>query len=770
MTSTAIALLLALGASVVLALPNNSSNSSTINSNVYDLSCIENSIPSFFEPSLKIDERSSGSWLGAFKPANGTTTADFACSPLGFGVTPASLPQADHRPMLESESNMRAFRQHRHKTNTDITDSAISFELWFTPEIRPPQLEDPAIFTIGQNYQYEGTYNDETRFRHIECVGFDFRVTQLSSSKLWVSFSDYDPNGNPGIDKRCRNANVYLDEEYETNPKLTQLVVVIAHQRMMIYLNGAPAPNWPDDGTEIALSGALDKWDMDYTMQLFSNYLGAPTFQGSIHRINIHDIYMTNDQVAESYLKGLEEIPEMNKIKESRRNYQIPEISLTPSDSVIIPEGAPEASAIGLLATSTIDIASLSSYDMVLQMEILSLPVSGTLSAFDDEGDDTTIQVGDRVQVIHVPINDQDKEDSRHEDVAQPLQIQALVNYTAPSLKYFNTPKSTATGEDLGVPSESLDYRLLVVSTITNDTLFQTERVNQPIHVVHVNHPPKLVTTMTGPLIMTDTWDEGQFNGRLPSVRIKETIALEDPLDLDMDLVRVTISAKRGILTLDETYRHLAIFSDACLTRGRFMIDWQCTGTGIRDRKMTFLALPYDVEFILSNLLYEANRFGKKDTISIEIFDGVGGDCLSVEEHVSHAGATPGPFPTIYNGQCYEAAVRIQVEALEGDAFKDDGVFNLPDIVRWIGIFAILCIMAVTGWGCGKCYEMCYVCVSAKLDEEVTPDNKEKKDGNDNSSGSGSSSSEGETSIATITVTATAPPEGFEDVDLCDNV
>jgi hypothetical protein len=122
-------------------------------------------------------------------------------------------------------------------------------------------------------------------------------------------------------------------------------------------------------------------------------------------------------------------------------------------------------------------------------------------------------------------------------------------------------------------------------------------------------------------------------------------------------------------------------------------------------------------------MLYEAHYFGTAGEITIQVFDGEGGSCLTEEEHsimaVHESPSLSSPFSTIYRGQCYESAVVIQVEALEGDLVRDDGVWNWPDWLRVIAIVIALCLAVSCAVSACKCCECASNCVSAGLQKEV---------------------------------------------------
>ena len=64
---------------------------------------------------------------------------------------------------------------------------------------------------------------------------------------------------------------------------------------------------------------------------------------------------------------------------------------------------------------------------------------------------------------------------------------------------------------------------------------------------------------------------------------------------------------------------------DCC---GRGAGGWRCEGDGLDDARFTFVAPPSAANRLLQTLSYRSVATDVRDVVSVEVFDGVGGECL----------------------------------------------------------------------------------------------------------------------------------------------
>jgi hypothetical protein len=226
--------------------------------------------------------------------------------------------------------------------------------------------------------------------------------------------------------------------------------------------------------------------------------------------------------------------------------------------------------------------------------------------------------MGDRFNVAFSESEQDDNDDDQPESI-----VFASIRYTLDSTSYFNTPSTIVTGEDLQKEPEAFEYRLVAVSPDGSTILAESNPVLQSIHVVHVNHPSTLSSSVKT-LTLANNWDKGLLRGAAPSSgRLQNTIALEDPQDYDNGLCpRRYFRHPRG------TERRGTILSLGAVSGHLYWLWWTrhsvalCWKSGERIKTMRILAMPSNVGLILSDILYEAHRFGKSGEITIQVYDG----------------------------------------------------------------------------------------------------------------------------------------------------
>ena len=106
---------------------------------------------------------------------------------------------------------------------------------------------------------------------------------------------------------------------------------------------------------------------------------------------------------------------------------------------------------------------------------------------------------------------------------------------------------------------------------------------------------------------------------------------------------------------------------------------------------MSFLAYPIDVELILKDMMY-TGVYGEGGQVKIQVWDGQGGDCLSVQEHSPMTYENGQPLSSA--DECSTDMIVFDMEMQEGesalvDAFVDEGGLSTLMLI----IIVILCIV-----------------------------------------------------------------------------
>ncbi|GAX20503.1 hypothetical protein FisN_24Hu247 [Fistulifera solaris] len=132
---------------------------------------------------------------------------------------------------------------------------------------------------------------------------------------------------------------------------------------------------------------------------------------------------------------------------------------------------------------------------------------------------------------------------------------------------------------------------------------------------------------------------------------------------------------------------------------------WQCTKDGVNKKRISFVAVPGDVSDILAGLSYEGFVAGNEDKLVMDVYDGVGGQCLDKREHEAWNNNwrtdSSSQASTVFRG-CYhvQSSIKIPSTTISGESksggskllsymnldFKN---FGSADIVFWAVFFAV---------------------------------------------------------------------------------
>lgn len=268
--------------------------------------------------------------------------------------------------------------------------------------------------------------------------------------------------------------------------------------------------------------------------------------------------------------------------------------------------------------------------------------------------------------------------------------------YKLHSTVYFNAPRMNGFGVALGNKKpDTFAYRWIALHPQTLETMHTSDLHTVSIHVVHVNHAP---STLTVPLTTAKI-----TKGSTTIEVVTGNIAVADPLDLNLDRVRIDISCSFGQLTLHPAYLDLADF-ESC--RHRTLSDWQCVGTGVEDRNMTFLALPEDAPFLMRNLQYQPFTPGEADVIQIRLYDGASTSqdqlgCLYRSEHEAFSVGRLGNRFTTLHRECWRREASIEVEAYKDTASGgSDSVTHFKIVKSVVSLGSIVVLVFCICCGC----------------------------------------------------------------------
>jgi Concanavalin A-like lectin/glucanases superfamily len=433
----------------------------------------------------------------------------------------------------------------------------------------------------------------------------------------------------------------------------THIAVTIDSNDSNFYVNGESLFM----GNTIWFDTTLQHWNMTTSsLQLFTAYTSKLMFGGAIHQIDIFDQFLMASQIAALHEEGI--------------------ISVPPSEIKVAAKADEASNRLHQYAADSLSLNlgswNTSSTVLMLEVELLSLPQHGIVT----------------LDSVEVTAN------SRF-PVAMGSSSIAL-DYKLKTSDYFNVPAVNAYNEDLHLGSESFNFRVLAFNA-KSELIAKSPTVAQNVHVVHINHPG----TLTVP-------DEAFLDVFDPTLAVVTGIDFADPLDYNMDRVRVDLWAEHGQLSLQPAYRPLANFDSRCHVDAS---KWQCVGDGIMDQNMTFLAIPNDIPFILRNLGYQSLSPGTMDKITIRVSDGSGGMCLDETEHAQYHDLLGNTFTSIRD-ECFQIQAVVGVPGYEindpvnpnnktgsGGGIFDLSFLSVADLLFWGLIISIVvaCVSCFRG-------------------------------------------------------------------------
>jgi hypothetical protein len=428
------------------------------------------------------------------------------------------------------------------------------------------------------------------------------------------------------------------------------LTITTSGSTTNLYMQGKPIME------NIPFAADLTRLPVNQTLQLFppidaSDSTTEP-FQGSIRQVTLFDETLTSTQVQSLFDEGIGEAAVVPLYLEAQA-----------SDAIVIEQDAPisEPALIWVGGTNT-STATLPLF--------VHIPSISTLGELYTEG----VKLLSGVNSLPIPMNS----------------TGLWIEYRRPSDNYFTVPSTNAYGESLEMPNESFQYR--IVALWEQRSLAASDLVTQTVNIQHVNHAP--TWNNANEAIVTVANNQPSYNFSFPS--------LLDESDLNLNRVRVDLTVQHGRISLRSETVHLADF-DFCNLRSYSA--WQCTKDGVNKKRISFVAVPGDVSDILAGLFYEGFVPGNEDNLVMDVYDGVGGQCLDDREHEAwnnHWRTDSSSQPsTLFRG-CYhvQSSVKIPSTSISGENksggsgllsymnldFKN---FGSADIAFWVVFFAV---------------------------------------------------------------------------------
>lgn len=278
-----------------------------------------------------------------------------------------------------------------------------------------------------------------------------------------------------------------------------------------------------------------------------------------------------------------------------------------------------------------------------------------------------------------------------------------FVSYKSTDELFFSLPQSHSSNATQYAADE-FEFTVEAIHPVTgesmnflgNDTLLTIQR----IEVLNVNHRPSLIFPENSVTLTIPTLGS--------SFVLVDGIYVND-IDNNVNRVRVDVWSDNGELTLNDKYRNLADF-ESC--SGRWELDWRCRGDGVSDRNMTFLTEPSHVSFILAELEYTALFQGNEDKVTVQVFDGVGGNCISEDEQTFSVGPNGVRYSSVQDG-CYGVIASVKVllspkqAGNSGDMETGSGTgafFSVTSVFGWLFYGLLIFGFFLAIWCCFRCF------------------------------------------------------------------
>ncbi len=246
-----------------------------------------------------------------------------------------------------------------------------------------------------------------------------------------------------------------------------------------------------------------------------------------------------------------------------------------------------------------------------------------------------------------------------------------------PSEDYFSS--------DSDVP-ETFSYYVAA----TEDIESKSKEASVVLNVINVNDPLEL--SCPDSYTLTPPEDEKIYQVILNNFGMDDT-------DLNVDMVRMVISASYGSLTLNQEFANDIDFSSPDICYGQEK--WTCEGSGSGDSRMSFVGYPSDILKAIDGMTYVALETGKVDEISLTAYDGAGDNCISNQDHQGSTVRT----------ECFSSTCTFQVSISPqggGGANENDDGTNSADSGFKMRDFPLYVWLLICGGATAVC---CCFCV-----------------------------------------------------------
>lgn len=244
---------------------------------------------------------------------------------------------------------------------------------------------------------------------------------------------------------------------------------------------------------------------------------------------------------------------------------------------------------------------------------------------------------------------------------------------------FFTSPDVTWTGEEI---TELLDKDTMsyAMSIHVGDAVLTSESVEHYFKVININDYSKINCSASQEyysiLSATNLFDDENGTIARPDEVTFTNISISEK-DYGVDPLLVAMVVDEGFMNFDEYDLTLLDFSWSCDDH----VNINCQGDGDQDTDPIFKGQPKDVEQALNNIVFSSYSTSYVANVSITLYDGRNGKCLSTFE----AGSV--------RPSCEESTCSFQIEVGEKYNWIDeDGVAFLT--ISWYWALVVLTFLS----------------------------------------------------------------------------
>jgi hypothetical protein len=258
-----------------------------------------------------------------------------------------------------------------------------------------------------------------------------------------------------------------------------------------------------------------------------------------------------------------------------------------------------------------------------------------------------------------------------------------------PHPTYFNAPTTTWNGSTLN--DTDLDFFSYHVRVGDANTLRSADTVEE-LFVTNVNNR----TSLRCPTQLYTVSAIGTLaSGNETALDLLDRVYIAgfgvDDVDRQVDLIRATVSANYGFVSLNQNFLSGLDFNSATFCLGD--AEWRCSGSGTSDDFMTFVGTPADIAVALEGMRYQSYAADVDDVILVQLYDGAGDQCIPSNKFKTAS----------VRKSCLTASCSIAVKVAAASSSSNTpaaesraaGLFGLPKLPlqAWVGVCAATLLM-----------------------------------------------------------------------------